>query len=36
LDPPISLLKVAPLEVVVLYYNVVSSVAIIDNLGCLS
>jgi len=36
LDPPISLLKAVPLEVVVSIHNVVSPVANIDNLGCLS
>jgi len=36
LDPPISILKVVPLVVVVSNHNVVSPVAIIDNLRCLS
>jgi hypothetical protein len=36
LDPSISLLKVLPLEVVVSNHNVISPVASIDNLGCVS
>jgi hypothetical protein len=36
LDPPISLLKVVPPEVVVSNHNVVSPVASIDNLGRIS